>query len=152
MMKTMIVVIRVSRRDGQETLSVSERTSCRNLNGENFAIAVMLSVVCRKPHSAVPAIAVVPNPSFQGLRPTGLFFGKSRHPGKSVERAVGRCSFLMRHRRKVKEAEGPLPLTVWRTCRLTIGDGLDCAGRSGRARTYDPRFWRPVLYQLSYTP
>src|SRR5690349_21443364 len=26
------------------------------------------------------------------------------------------------------------------------------AGRSGRARTYDPRFWRPVLYQLSYTP
>ena len=28
----------------------------------------------------------------------------------------------------------------------------DLAGRSGRARTYDPRFWRPVLYQLSYTP
>src|SRR3979411_1002540 len=26
------------------------------------------------------------------------------------------------------------------------------AGRSGRARTCDPRFWRPVLYQLSYTP
>src|SRR5262249_58684279 len=25
-------------------------------------------------------------------------------------------------------------------------------GRSGRARTCDPRFWRPVLYQLSYTP
>ncbi len=29
----------------------------------------------------------------------------------------------------------------------------DCtAGRSGRARTDDTRFWRPVLYQLSYTP
>src|SRR5215471_13963561 len=28
----------------------------------------------------------------------------------------------------------------------------DLAGRSGRARTCDPRFWRPVLYQLSYTP
>src|SRR4030081_3870352 len=29
---------------------------------------------------------------------------------------------------------------------------LGHAGRSGRARTCDPRFWRPVLYQLSYTP
>src|SRR5215831_2956275 len=28
----------------------------------------------------------------------------------------------------------------------------DLSGRSGRARTCDPRFWRPVLYQLSYTP
>lgn len=26
------------------------------------------------------------------------------------------------------------------------------AGRSGRARTCDPRFWRPMLYQLSYAP
>src|ERR1700679_1105763 len=26
------------------------------------------------------------------------------------------------------------------------------AGRSGGARTPNPRFWRPVLYQLSYTP
>ena len=25
-------------------------------------------------------------------------------------------------------------------------------GRSGEARTPNPRFWRPVLYQLSYTP
>ena len=25
-------------------------------------------------------------------------------------------------------------------------------GRGGRARTCDTRFWRPVLYQLSYTP
>ena len=25
-------------------------------------------------------------------------------------------------------------------------------GRGGRARTCDNRFWRPVLYQLSYTP
>src|SRR5271168_4520210 len=32
------------------------------------------------------------------------------------------------------------------------GQALDLAGRSGRARTCDPRFWRPVLYQLSYTP
>src|SRR5208282_6351581 len=26
------------------------------------------------------------------------------------------------------------------------------AGRSGGARTPNPRFWRPVLYQLSYAP
>jgi hypothetical protein len=25
-------------------------------------------------------------------------------------------------------------------------------GRGGRTRTLDPRFWRPMLYQLSYTP
>ena len=25
-------------------------------------------------------------------------------------------------------------------------------GRSGRIRTRGPRFWRPMLYQLSYTP
>src|SRR5690606_26496436 len=25
-------------------------------------------------------------------------------------------------------------------------------GRGDRTRTYDPRFWRPMLYQLSYAP
>jgi hypothetical protein len=25
-------------------------------------------------------------------------------------------------------------------------------GRGGGTRTHDPRFWRPMLYQLSYTP
>src|SRR5712671_6503238 len=33
-----------------------------------------------------------------------------------------------------------------------VGAKSTIAGRSGRARTCDPRFWRPVLYQLSYTP
>ena len=33
MMKTMMVVIIVSRRDGHVTFAVSVRTSCRNLNG-----------------------------------------------------------------------------------------------------------------------
>jgi hypothetical protein len=32
-MNTMIVVIMVSRRVGQVTFAVSERTSCKNLNG-----------------------------------------------------------------------------------------------------------------------
>src|SRR5262245_38300201 len=36
-------------------------------------------------------------------------------------------------------------------------DGVDHVrvlrnGRSGGTRTPDPRFWRPMLYQLSYTP
>ena len=26
------------------------------------------------------------------------------------------------------------------------------SGRGRKIRTHDPRFWRPVLYQLSYTP
>ena len=34
--------------------------------------------------------------------------------------------------------------------RKTVGDGED--GRGSRARTRDLRFWRPPLYQLSYTP
>jgi hypothetical protein len=35
-------------------------------------------------------------------------------------------------------------------CNRTFLSGLH--GRSGRTRTCNPRFWRPVLYQLSYTP
>ncbi len=30
--------------------------------------------------------------------------------------------------------------------------GCPLTGRSGGVRTPSPRFWRPVLYQLSYTP
>ena len=29
---------------------------------------------------------------------------------------------------------------------------LGCLLAGQRARTHDPRFWRPMLYQLSYTP
>ena len=35
---------------------------------------------------------------------------------------------------------------------LTSGNNPGRLGRGGRDRTRDPRFWRPVLYQLSYTP
>jgi hypothetical protein len=64
----MIVVIMVSRRVGQVTLAVSERTSCKNLNG--------LTAIVEDPHpssdelkllsfkeSEQPAIA---QPSFEG--------------------------------------------------------------------------------------
>ena len=33
-----------------------------------------------------------------------------------------------------------------------FGGGRRADGRSGGARILNPRFWRPVLYQLSYTP
>jgi hypothetical protein len=29
---------------------------------------------------------------------------------------------------------------------------VNSAGRGGGTRTHGPRFWRPMLYQLSYTP
>ena len=47
-MKTMIVVIVVSRRVGQVTLSVSERTSCRNLNGLNLAMTLWASATSNR--------------------------------------------------------------------------------------------------------
>ena len=34
----------------------------------------------------------------------------------------------------------------------TMLRGFVESGRSGGTRTPSPRFWRPVLYQLSYTP
>src|SRR5215470_8055196 len=67
---TMIVVIVVSRRVGQVTFAVSERTSCRNLNG------LKAIVVPRPPgdechvkrdRTAVPrASRCWPNPLFEG--------------------------------------------------------------------------------------
>src|SRR6187200_2619523 len=46
-MNTIAVVMPVSLRDGQVTLLVSWRTSCRNLNGLSFA---MISLLSRLPH------------------------------------------------------------------------------------------------------
>ena len=43
------------------------------------------------------------------------------------------------------------PLSLPKQKRPPIGD-LFCFGRGRRTRTHDPWFWRPVLYQLSYTP
>src|SRR4030088_1290360 len=60
--------------------------------------------------------------------------------------------YVLRTGLKVKaggnhRTDGPLPQRLFGLVKI---DGQ--AGRSGRARTCDPRFWRPVLYQLSYTP
>jgi hypothetical protein len=40
----------------------------------------------------------------------------------------------------------------WAFPRADLLAQLEKDGRSGGARTPNPRFWRPVLYQLSYTP
>ena len=57
---------------------------------------------------------------------------------------------------KVYFLEGQVTLeTSWRTSLMYLA-GLNfifiLSGRSGRHRTRNLRFWRPALYQLSYTP
>src|SRR5579884_857853 len=58
---------------------------------------------------------------------------------------------------------GRIERDIWRLARRFSRNGRDDrtiqgsafpprAGRSGGARTPNPRFWRPVLYPLSYTP
>ena len=49
------------------------------------------------------------------------------------------------------EIKRVLPATIWPGELGKPGVYADC-GRSGGTRTHDPRFWRPMLYQLSYTP
>ena len=52
------------------------------------------------------------------------------------------------HGRMIRDSEGDMKAPEALGHFLTVGG----SGRGGRARTYDNRFWRPVLYQLSYTP
>ena len=40
----------------------------------------------------------------------------------------------------------------WRVYQIPPPRRFKKNGRGGRARTHDRRFWRPLLYQLSYTP
>ena len=54
-----------------------------------------------------------------------------------------------RRREKTGEISRNLPFSLV----FSVGSFLtDNDGRGRRIRTRDPRFWRPVLYQLSYTP
>lgn len=58
--------------------------------------------------------------------------------------------------KKTGEISRNLPFSaVWLSKRLFSSCGSILTtqhGRGRRIRTRDPRFWRPVLYQLSYTP
>ena len=52
-------------------------------------------------------------------------------------------------REKTGEISRNLPFSLV----FSVGSFLtDNDGRGRRTRTHDPWFWRPVLYQLSYTP
>ena len=55
--------------------------------------------------------------------------------GRNAKRLKqGSLGFLRRKKKSFAEAKDPL------------------YGRGGETRTRDTRFWRPVLYQLSYAP
>src|SRR5581483_7227984 len=150
-MNTMMVVIMVSRRVGQVTLAVSERTSCRNLNGLK-AIAVprplpdVLNVKRETGRSRLAQAFVCPTLCDEG----GAGKAGSIVRGFLLPRRISAFSdgpaagggYLLRQAPKVKVGCGEIKGLA----------GKNSAGRSGRARTCDPRFWRPVLYQLSYTP
>src|SRR5215471_8367833 len=62
-----------------------------------------------------------------------------------------------RHKPNSSSGDGHHINEIWRVACIFPGILLlrGCplrTGRSGGARTPNPRFWRPVLYQLSYTP
>jgi hypothetical protein len=137
------VVMVVSRRVGQVTLAVSERTSCRNLNGLK-AIVDVIRVLRRflktfreseQPSSAQPS-------SRRMSRQAGSMFGgfQSR-AGYPSKRAGSRCRYVLRTALKVKAAGTPglrMPPESAGTGSVKI-KGL--AGRSGRA-TSTVRFQR----------
>ena len=61
------------------------------------------------------------------------------------------------HRRRAALLDFPLREKSSSPCKSPYGkektaDGGFSFGRGTRARTLDTRFWRPLLYQLSYTP
>src|SRR6202035_3993417 len=83
-------------------------------------------------------------------RQAGSIFGGFSKPRRisAISGPAAGGGYVLRNRPKVKvrreQSAGRRPNGPFKI--------KDLAGRSGRARTCDPRFWRPVLYQLSYTP
>ena len=73
--------------------------------------------------------------------------------------------FLLAHS-LIAHRRAPARLSLWRRTllpvsnlrlllnnqRAVLSDGSLVIGRGRRIRTLDTRFWRPMLYQLSYTP
>src|SRR5581483_1106525 len=54
-------------------------------------------------------------------------------------------------RRRGADASASVSTSVF-FVRSAISNLLFKLGRGGGTRTHGPRFWRPMLYQLSYTP
>src|ERR1700754_74104 len=83
----MIVVIVVSRRVGQVTLAVSERTSCRNLNGLK-AIVDVIRVrgddcrVSRNPNSPLTPSPLQKDEPASGLDCSGGIQSRAGYPSK----------------------------------------------------------------------
>src|SRR5580698_3162075 len=69
---TMIVVMVVSRRVGQVTLAVSERTSCRNLNGLKAIVDLIRIVVKRLSGFWNPNSPLAPSPLLKDEPASGL--------------------------------------------------------------------------------
>src|SRR6266508_2827225 len=94
MTNTMAVVIAVSRREGHVTFAISERTSCKNLNGLTFAM-VPVDVRIRK--RAPPS----PDPRFEDEPTTGPCFWE--HVAAEVRRrAASEARYLLRVVDKIK--------------------------------------------------
>src|SRR4051812_28212456 len=87
-----------------------------------------------------------------GLTPTGLRFLLILSRPRTVERGVSRMAERVGAGivRKCRERERATASRFPGTGRAApTRCGPD---RPGRNRTCNPRFWRPVLYQLSYGP
>lgn len=82
------------------------------------------------------------------------FFRKSRFRGfrslrsEKIAKWIGIFSKKSRDE-KTGEISRNLPFSLVFSCGSIL---TTQHGRGRRTRTRDPRFWRPVLYQLSYTP
>src|SRR4051812_39388161 len=110
----MMVVTMVSRRDGQVTLAVSVRTSCRNLNG--------LKAIVDNPRSSCAGLISEIRTALSRTQPS--IRGQSRQAGSTVreiqsrvgcpsKRADSRCGYLLPAAGKVKGmARGALGITV----------------------------------------
>ena len=113
----MIVVIVVSRRVGQVTLAVSERTSCRNLNGlKAIAVPRPLGDECHvkgKPDARASQKNYRPNPLFKKEKPKqrarlfGDFNCRAGYPPLSDGPAAG-GGYLLPYAPKVKVGCGEI--------------------------------------------
>src|SRR6516225_257908 len=112
----MIVVIVVSRRVGQVTLAVSERTSCRNLNGLK---AIVFSIRVRRQTikiSGNPNSPLLPSPLSKDEPTSRLFCSGDFKAAPDIrdKRAGCRCRYVLRKVPKVKVrwAERPAPVCL----------------------------------------
>lgn len=130
-MNTMIEVVTVSWRLGQTTFEASVRTCRTNSPGLVF----------------FPSLAM----AFTFLVPMGGHIRFGRHIAASLAR-------LKRDICTLSEKDSPIAAQIRRSKGIQwkgmprLGEALIAAGRSGGTRTPGIRFWRPTLYQLSYTP